>query len=253
MGCRGWTRLALVGAALSVGACVAGGPSSRTSTPLHDLRAASPRYVFPLTGFGGYQWSGRVTEIGSSWRVPRIDAHSAPGTAATWVGAQSHATNQFIQVGVFERCVSPATIIYRAFWSDAALQYYPQWIGNVNAGDLVTASLVQGRGGWTATFTDASAGEAFAKAVAYGAGTSFTTGEWLQEDPIPSATATAVGPYPNMARVSFQRLQVAGGVPSLAFLTRLTLTTAGGFVLVPTGVRHDAFTFSARGALTRGL
>ncbi len=250
MGRRGWTRLALVGAVLSVGVFVGSGLSLWPSTPLDHLRAASPRYVFPLSGFGGYQWSGRVTEIGSTWRVPRIDKHSPPGAAATWVGAQSSATNQFIQVGVFEQCVSPATFIYRAFWSHAALQYYPQWIGDVSASDKVTASLVQSRGGWTATFTDPSARVAFTKAVSYGAGTSFTTGEWLQEDPIPSAVATMMGPYPVMTRVNFQRLQVAGGVPSPALLTRLTLTTAGGLVLVPTGVRHDAFTFRTGASLS---
>src|SRR5579872_6330678 len=120
MGRRVGTRLALFGAVL-MGATGSATLATRGATPRDGERAVSPHYVFPVTGFGGYQWSGQVTEIGSTWRVPQIDADSPSGAAATWIGAQDNATGQFIQVGVFEQCVAPSTITYRAFWSDRAL------------------------------------------------------------------------------------------------------------------------------------
>ena len=252
MGRRGWTRLGLVGAVL-IGVVVGARLVSPRAISSVAVRAANPRLAFPISGFGGYQWTGRVTQIASTWRVPPIDTKSPSGSAATWIGAQSNATNQFIQVGVFEQSLSPPTISYRAFWSDGALGDLPQWIGEVHSTDNVTASLVQDRGGWTARFIDQATGLTFTKSVAYGAGTSFTTGEWLQEDPIVSSASNVDGPYPDMASVSFQRLQVAGRAPSPGLLNRLTLTTAGGLVLVPTGVHHDAFTFSARGAPATGF
>jgi len=208
-------------------------------------RASSPAYAFPQTGFGGYQWSGGVYQVSSNWRVPTIAPDSTPGAAATWIGAQDIASSRFIQVGVFEQCVAASTFVYRAFWSDANVKFIPQWIGDVQASDLVSASLVRSGRGWTVRLSDPAAKLAFSTAVAYRAGASFSTGEWIQEDPSPSTAASKDVPYPVMSDVTFQRLEVDGQAPRLSVFNALKLTPTGGGVRVPTSVRNDSFTFSA--------
>jgi hypothetical protein len=45
-------------------------------------------HVFPLTGFGGYQWFGAVTQISAHWVVPSFVSKWVLGQASTWVGAK---------------------------------------------------------------------------------------------------------------------------------------------------------------------
>jgi len=213
------------------------------SSPRPGVRAGNPTFVFPQSGFGGYQWSGDVRQISASWRVPRISPSSWSGAAATWIGAQDDATSRFIQVGVFELSRSLMSPVYRAFWSDTRLKFRPQWIGYVAARDVVASSLVHSRRGWTVGISDGAAHLAFSRTVAYGAGGSFTTGEWIQEDPAPSEVSAKDVPYPDIANVRFSQVEVNRRVPRLRLANGLTLSARGGTIRVPTSVVRDSFTF----------
>jgi hypothetical protein len=237
-------RVTLAGLVLVTGVVFGGRLLSNRSPRPNDIRASSPTYSFPQTGFGGYQWSGSVNQISATWRVPTIVPGSPSGAAATWIGAQASTSDRFIQVGVFEQCSGPSSVSYRAFWSDTTLKFIPQWIGYVAATDSMTASLVRTGRGWTVRLADTAAKLTYTTQIDYGVGSSFTTGEWIQEDPSPSAGAVKDVPYPDMNNVTFQHLQVNGQAPRPSLFSGLTLSPAGGAVRTPTSVRNDSFTFS---------
>jgi Peptidase A4 family len=214
-----------------------------------QLDLAEPQYVFPITGFGGYGWSGKVSEVTAEWRVPRISSTSNAGAAATWIGAQNSQDTDFIQIGVNELALKNGLIEYLAFWSDFHVQFHPQYLGTVHPGELLFASMKHGEGGWTISLHNRSNSFSAKKTVSYGVGLDFTRAEWLQEDVAPGSLTSKDVPYPVMANVKFGHLQVNGEDPRLKLTDAVVLIASTGEIRVPTAVRGDSFTFkSPRGA-----
>jgi hypothetical protein len=230
---------AIAAAALLLGPFVASSTSG-SSTKIHSDRRMT---ITPLTGFGGYHLTTKVTQISARWRVPAISKTSRVGIAATWIGAQNSIDSHFIQLGILEICNQKGRGSYQAFWSDTALDFTPQPLGVIGAGDHLSVSLVRNSRGWSLTFHDRTNALSVDKQIDYGVGAPFTMGEWLQEDPSPSDVASRDVAYPDVANVTFQRLRVNDEVPRLKRADGQTLSASGGLLRVPTLVRHDSFTF----------
>jgi hypothetical protein len=208
-----------------------------------QLDVAEPQYVFPITGFGGYGWSGRVNEVTAEWRVPKISSASNTGAAATWIGAQNSQDTDFIQIGVNELALKDGLNEYLAFWSDVHVQFHPQYLGAVHPGEMLYALMKQGKGGWTISLHNGSNSFSAKRTISYGAGLSFTRAEWLQEDVAPGALTSKDVPYPVMTNVKFRHLQVNGEVPRLKLTDAVVLIASTGEIRVPTAVHDDSFTF----------
>jgi hypothetical protein len=208
-----------------------------------QLDDAEPQYVFPITGFGGYGWSGKVDEVTAEWRVPKISSASNAGAAASWIGAQNSQDTDFIQIGVNELALKNGLNEYLAFWSDVHVQFHPQYLGAVHPGEMLYASMKQGRGGWTISLHNGSNSFSAKRTISYGAGLSFTRAEWLQEDVAPGALTSKDVPYPVMTNVTFRHLQVNGEVPRLKLTDAVVLIASTGEIRVPTAVHDDSFTF----------
>ena len=209
----------------------------------------TPTY-FPPTAFGGYRWSagwhGNVKQISAQWRVPKIQPSSKFQYASTWVGAQNpDGGPPFIQLGITENNIGQLGGDYRSFWSDTKVDFHPQVMSVVRAGDLVSADMSQVSGGWLLTFKDLTRHSTKTKKVAYGAGKTYSQAEWLQEDPAPKDNTPTDLPYPTTSVVQFAHLLVNHSVPKLRLDDGQVLIASNGITLVPSAVEHDSFHFSA--------
>lgn len=214
----------------------------------------NPVSVAPETGFGGYFWNGKVTQISAHLLVPRILSNTLVGEAATWIGAQNPFGGPFIQIGILEDVPRSDVTSYEAFWSDTKVKFDPEKLGRVYPGDQIYVSMTRNSRGWTLKFSDPTISLAIKKVVRYGLGASFDQGEWLQEDPTPTLVAAHDVRYPDVANVTFKKLLVDGHAPTLKLQDGQTLSATGGVLRVPSRVRHDSFTFyKPKGAAYRYL
>ncbi|MFI5035118.1 MAG: hypothetical protein ACHQFZ_02810 [Acidimicrobiales bacterium] len=197
-------------------------------------------YAAPQLGFGGYNWFGTVHEIGASWQVPAISPNSRSGDAATWVGAQNNA-GEFIQIGTEEDRGLYSSPSYDAFWSDAVLQFVPQYLGTVKPGDTVKMSMVQKGYGWTIRVADRRSSLYVTRAIDYGFEDKFTLAEWVQENPSSYSNGLPTIPYPAIADTTFHKLVVNGIDPHLTLADGLVLITSSGKFRVPTVESNDSF------------
>jgi Peptidase A4 family len=205
----------------------------------------SPAFFFPETGFGGYSWTGNVKEISARWRVPRMLANSHAGIAATWIGAQTQSNNDFIQIGINEYGLRGGLGIYEAFWSDTAKSFHPQPLGPVSEGERLYFSMTKDSKGWVVRLHNESKSLSEKKQIDYAAGVTFTTAEWIQENPAPSLVTSRDSPYPNIANVTFERVKVNEETPRLGLSDGQVLIASSGAIRVPTAFRDDSFTFRA--------
>jgi hypothetical protein len=95
--------------------------------------------------------------------------------------------------------------------------------------------------GWVLEVEDRTTHVAIRKVLTYGAGASYTQGEWLQEDPTSAIVVATDLPYPATSTVHFERLEVNGAHPRLPLDDGQTLMATGGIDLTPTPLTHDAF------------
>jgi Peptidase A4 family len=204
----------------------------------------------PITGFGGYNSHGDVTQISAEWRVPTATNSTALGASATWIGAQGvGSTGPFIQLGSYsdeyqQASHSPATS-YGLFWSDVPKGFHEVGIVRLeHAGDLIRFEMTKNPAGWRLAVENLSAGWNRSLEVHYGADKTFTSGEWIQEDPAAARITSSDVPYADTSIVSFQHLRVDEHVPHLNFNDALALSTVEGTYLVPTHVRNDAFSLN---------
>ncbi len=243
---HGSRRAALIGlAAMSFVLSCAFSP-----IPAFATGASSSATYFPPTAFGGYRWlagwHGDVKQISAEWRVPTIQRSSKFEYASTWVGAQNtDGGPPFIQLGVTENNIGDLGAQYRSFWSDTSVDFHPQVLSVVRAGDLVAVDLSKASDGWNLTFKDLSRHSTKTKKVAYGAGKTFSQAEWLQEDPAPNDNTPTDLPYPTMSIVGIDHLLVNHSAPKLRLEDGQVLIASNGITLVPTAVEHDAFHFLA--------
>jgi hypothetical protein len=221
------------------------------SSPISSLGSGgsptpAPVYIAPATGFAGYHWFGDVHQISAQWQVPAIAAASSVGHASTWIGAQGDGQNSpFIQVGVTEDKFGPGDSVYEVFWSDTAVSFHPQSLGPVAAGDLLSVAMTRENQGWSLVVHDETSGIPMTTTIRYGAGDSFTSAEWIQEDPTASAEAAVDLPYPQTTTVSFQKVVVNGEPPLLDEDDGQVLIAADGIIQVPGPFRQDGFVLSA--------
>ena len=185
---------------------------------------------------GGYLWwSSKVFEVSAEWRVPAISPTSPPGVAATWIGAQSRSDESpFVQVGTVEQSVGPATETYSGFWSDAALGFHSQMLGELAAGDIVRATMVRRGAVWLVTLQDLTSKTTTTHSATWGKGAVFTQAEWLQESP---AGAT----YTDAAAPRFAEVNVNNKDPRPSLANAEALVASNGSTWVPTRFAHDGF------------
>jgi hypothetical protein len=185
---------------------------------------------------GGYSWwSSKVFEVSAEWRVPAISPTSPPGVAATWVGAQSRSDDgPFVQVGTVERSLGPGTATYTGVWSDAALGFHAQVLGELAAGDLVRATMVRRGAVWLVTLQDLASKTTTTHSATCGKGAVFTQAEWLQESP-EGAT------YPDVAAPRFAEVKADDKGPRLSLANAEALLASNGSNWVPTRFAHDGF------------
>lgn len=193
----------------------------------------------------GEVWTGAVASVSATWHVPPILAGSPPGTAVTWVGAQSlltHGTGPFIQLGTnVERLagVSDHRDVYETFWSDVTHHFHPQPLFTVHPGDEVFAEMVHAGDRWQLTIVDRSTGRRRTFSTGQEGTGRFTLAQWLQEDPTYGVTHSAVA-YPDLGPVRFAALRVDGTAPSTHRLAAQWLTSTP-VDMGPSAVRGDAF------------
>jgi hypothetical protein len=195
----------------------------------------------PSFGFAGYSDVATVEQISARWRVPFLDTKSTLGSASTWIAAQSF-DGHFIQLGTTEDSGFGAPSIFRVFWSDPVVQFHPQSLGTVAAGNLITYSMTKTSAGWTLRFDDRTTSMSNQVTIPYGGTTLFNEGEWIQEDPTYSNFNVHV-PYPNMSLVTFSHLKLNQQVPQLSYQYAQVMSTSNGIFLIPSKVQHDHFTF----------
>jgi hypothetical protein len=205
--------------------------------------AISPKARGTFGPFAGYLWTGTVSSIDASWRVPRILPGSAPGGAATWIGAQrTDGPGPFIQIGTNENRTTVAletSNYYYAFWSDPKVHFAPQSLGRVDPGDYVSASMVLASGVWHLHLTDHTRQSSYAHSTSQEANSHFGVAEWLEEDPTSSDTNKVI-PYPQLTTVRFQQLAVNGAPPRAVDLYSQWLSLPG-MNLAPSAVVGDQF------------
>lgn len=212
--------------------------------------AISPQARGDFGPFAGYLWTGTVSSVAASWRVPRVLPGSPPGGAATWIGAQrTDGPGPFVQIGTSENRDTVALDTsndYTAFWSDPKVHFAPQSLGPVEPGDYVSASMVLAAGVWRLQLVDHTRGSAYVHTTADEASAHFGVAEWLEEDPTSSETNKVI-PYPRLSTVRFQQLAVNDVAPSVADLYAQWLSLPG-MNLAPSVVLGDLFAVSPAGA-----
>ena len=206
-----------------------------TTHPKHPNPFGAAEY-----GFGGYSVNQRTTEIGAEWRVPTISPHSQFGGAATWIAVQNK-DRQFIQIGTNEVQID-GTATYQVFWSDVTVHFHPQQLLFANARDLITFKMTQTARGWRLGVDDLTLHVQHRRFVAYARGATFTSAQWLQENPTLNGLATHIS-YPTITPTTFSHLSLNGATPVLKRSESQVLMTANGVYLIPSAPAHDQFTF----------
>lgn len=187
----------------------------------------------------GYVWAEQpVRSVSATWRVPVVDPRTV-GIASTWIGAESDGRHgRFIQIGFSEgREVSAGLLaqglhasanlpFYAAFWSDTAHHFQPQWIGGVEPGDLVRATLRLEHGRWALSLLDGAQLLSVHIVTRQEGGGPVQAAEWLQEDTARSVSGAEFFRYPKLSTVTFSDLRADGVAPRRVFSVRRRLRGA---------------------------
>jgi hypothetical protein len=218
--------------------------AAKVSLDSHHARASAhgrPKaFGSPSFGFAGYTDYVTTTQVSAQWRVPRIAANSNQGNASTWIAAESP-DGHFIQIGTTEDFQGP-TDLYNVFWSDPVVHFSPQYLGHVEAGNVISYSMTKSSTGWVLQFNDRTTSTHKAVTIHYGATTSFNLGQWIQEDPTLGSFDVHL-PYPTMSFTTFTQLQIDRRVPHLHFDDAQAMSSPNGVTLIPSTVRSNQFTF----------
>jgi hypothetical protein len=216
--------------------------------------AAATRHP-DLGPFAGYVWTGAVDSAHADWTVPRLLPGSAPGEAATWIGAEAPGPTRaapFVQVGVNEGKTDAASApFYYAFYSTTRLRFHPVHLFAVSPGDHVSATLRRRGARWRIEFADRTAGRERQLAVVEGAGRRFNEVQYIQEDVTDARTSRPL-PYPSLSPVRFTAVAADGAAPAPARLTSNWLTEASGY-LAPAPLDRGAFTLTHAQMTAAGL
>jgi hypothetical protein len=153
----------------------------------------------------------------------------------------------FVQVGTTEDepSLTATEGSYRAFWSSSAVHFHDRDLGSVQAGDTVTAEMIQQPDGWMLTLTDTTHPAAFREATHFDGNQSYSylRAQWYQEDSEPDVSYPLTqGEYPTTSAVRLTRLRLNGHPPVLPYANaRVLVASIQGLVLVPTPVKDNGF------------
>ena len=211
--------------------------SSGASTPQTNANLFAPD-----VGFAGYDLRGTVSEIGASWKVPRIADDSKLGDASTWIGTDN-SDRDFIQLGTVED-KNHGRPDYFAFWSDTAKENLVQLVFPVAPGSSVSVRMQQTPSGWNLSMKSSSPRVSKVLRIPYGVGEHFARAQWLQEDPISSRPGLIYEPYPMLSHVRFSRLSLNGHTPALKSKDAQAMYTISGGFLVPSAYDQGSFTLA---------
>ena len=253
-----WLLVGTLVAAASIAAVLGASASSQVAAP---KSAPAPQVEAPPTGFGGYQWPGKVDEIEAEWRVPRVVGTAQDAGESTWIGVQGPGTDEpFIQLGTLANANDSPFLgsgsgtkaesqsapqlgqtDYEIFWSDTSKGFHPVPIVQLKRpGDLILFKMTRESQGWELSVRNLTYGWNRSELVRYGQGDSFSRGEWLQEDPA-SYTPGVDLPYADTSSVTFQRVRVNDTVPKFRYRDEGALSTQDGVYLVPSPFANDGF------------
>jgi hypothetical protein len=242
---------ALVSLALSVVLSVGvvdGGFASTVTRAANPPRATA----YALGSFAGYAVDTKtIARITGEWRVPVITPNTTassrrPAEESTWIGAEDIRGHQgssapFVQIGTVG-VVSKLATVYLMFWSDTTVGFLPQFLGVVDAGDLVHTSMQVTAAGWELRLEDVTARRAVTKLVRAEPTSGYTSAQWIQEDPS-SGVGPSVGraPYPQTSLASFSDVNVNGAPPDVSFKDQSWLGFRGAVAIRPTALEGDTF------------
>ena len=210
--------------------------------PSGTTRARATVTAPAAPGLSSLNWAGYVLtggsyqEVSAAWTVPTLDCSVVPnGSTSDWVGIDGwvHPASLF-QAGTSSTCVGGSQA-NSAVWSDGALDYVWQDEFPANAGDVISARVVQTSSGtWSATVTDETTGQSAdaSEAVAHvGA-----SAEWVTEDP-GTQGSRALTPLADFGSVSFTGLSVSpSGRPPFGDQVEM-LRANGSIAAMPTPMR----------------
>lgn len=169
-----WARVimaVLFAIGVADGAALALGELHRTPTA-HTSQAPGSIPNAAVTGFGGYQTFGLVSEVSADWSVPKITGGPPLSDAATWIGVQDP-EGAFFQIGITEEDWFGVPQC-NGFWSDPDVGFHAQIILSVSPGDQISARLTQGPDGWSGTVDDETSGKTASVPASVHYGTSST-------------------------------------------------------------------------------
>jgi hypothetical protein len=206
-----------------------------------------------VTLFGGsgdeessLNWAGYVavhahfTSVSASWIVPAVRAGSAPGSAASfWVGLDGRGTRSLQQIGTTSGLTRGGRY-YSAWWEilpgpavDVPLRIAP--------GDLMSASVTSdGRGGFTLSLRDRTAGELFSVRRIDRAAP-LSSAEVVVEAP---ASATGQLPLADFGAVRFSDARVNGHPLGSFAWSRVDMTVASHRQASPTALAAGGSAFA---------
>jgi hypothetical protein len=215
---------------------------SSGKTRTHPTVTLSTTQETSSLNWAGYVlMDGSYQEVGAEWTVPTLNCNVVPnGSTSDWVGVDGWVQPaDLFQAGTSSMCAGGSQS-NSAVWSDGALDYVWQDQFSVNAGDVISASVVQtSSGAWRATVYDMTSGQSTtASEPAVYAGSSV---EWVAEDP-GTQGSMVLAPLADFGTVTFTNLGVSPS-SALPYSDPIEMLHADGSVeAMPNSIQGASFT-----------
>jgi hypothetical protein len=188
--------------------------------------------------------------VSGSWTVPSVTGNGRTVTAdAAWIGIGGVTSNDLIQVGTTEIVDPGGQVSFGAFYELLPAPETPIPSMTVGAGDAMSADISeQTPGHWQITIGDATRGETFTIAVGYDS--SYSTAEWIEEDP--SYASGGLVPFDNFGVVHFSgsKATADGASQTLGALGAqviILVSGAGTPLATPSALSSSGQSFSVTG------
>jgi hypothetical protein len=168
------------------------------SAPLYPTADGTSQFgVFTPASMLSRNWSGYVlrglgaplslappyTAVSANWRVPAVNCSTTPNAQnSEWVGVDGWVSDiDLFQTGVQAECAN-GSLNEWAWWTDQLLGFEPQFLFEVDPGDLIHAEVTRVKlDTWRYIIEDLTAGRSSAENEPYdGSG---STADWIVEEP----------------------------------------------------------------------